>query len=523
MNRLKPGTATGPDGVAKKDLIAFDKSGVRLATLYCLFLRYARLPSSLKECRSILIPKGKEGLEDITNWRPSTIGSLVSRLYSSILELRLRSVVPLSARQRGFISSPGCEENLMLLESAIKKAKIRNGETVFVSLDLAKAFDTVSHDHIQKRLRDFGVCEPFRNVIADMYEDSSTRFECASGTTGPIPIRRGVKQGDPLSTSLFNIAIDPLLRALEVLDAGIEVAEGKSLSAQGFADDILSIGGSPYKTRQMLDVARRYSDETGMSFNAKKCATFTIRKSNKSWLLVPGEYHLVRLGQRESAETRIPYMGPGDMVKYLGMKVGPWRGVCSPKDPRAWLEAMVMRINHSPLKPSQKLFILTRYGIPRMLYGFCNAASPSLNLMRQLDRSLRRTAKQWFKLPACACDGMLYAKSKHGELALPSFARAVPRILLRKANRLILSPNDLLREVASQRGNLPLLRAKMEKVVKDQGGFHYRETEYLRWTQLGPQGFGVKTYQEYEASHEWLNRMGGGEDSLRETSYSLSR
>jgi retron-type reverse transcriptase len=85
-----------------------------------------------------------------------------------------------------------------------------------VFLDLAKAFDTVSHEHISEGLKRFRVDSHFIDAVVDLYTDASTHFTLAKGETPKIPMTRGVKQGDPLSPLLFNVAMDPLLEAISV-------------------------------------------------------------------------------------------------------------------------------------------------------------------------------------------------------------------------------------------------------------------------------------------------------------------
>lgn len=96
----------------------------------------------------------------------------------------------------------------------IDHAKRERRQLCVTFLDLAKAFDTVSHKHFIAGLRRFGSPEHFIDVVDDPYTRTSTVFQTDAGKTGEIPMTRGVKQGDPLSSLLFNIAMDPLLEVI---------------------------------------------------------------------------------------------------------------------------------------------------------------------------------------------------------------------------------------------------------------------------------------------------------------------
>lgn len=61
---------------------------LRLSDLTLLLnglLMTGNLPETMKECKTILIPKTDEGLENVNNWRPITVGSVVLRTINKVL------------------------------------------------------------------------------------------------------------------------------------------------------------------------------------------------------------------------------------------------------------------------------------------------------------------------------------------------------------------------------------------------------------------------------------------------------
>ena len=79
-------------------------------------------------------------------------------------------------------------------------------------LDLAKAFDTISHDLFAKGLVRLGVPTQFIKVVENLYDGATTTFATANGETRQIKINQGVKQGDPLSPVLFNVSRSHVLQ-----------------------------------------------------------------------------------------------------------------------------------------------------------------------------------------------------------------------------------------------------------------------------------------------------------------------
>ncbi|NXH60152.1 PO21 protein, partial [Rhabdornis inornatus] len=91
-----------------------------------------------------------------------------------IITARLSWVCPINPRQKGFIRASGCSENLKLLQLLVKHAKQEHCELGVVFVDIAKAFDTVSHQHIIKGLEQRAVDPHIIHLIKDMYKNTTT-------------------------------------------------------------------------------------------------------------------------------------------------------------------------------------------------------------------------------------------------------------------------------------------------------------------------------------------------------------
>jgi hypothetical protein len=94
-----------------------------------------------------------------------------------------------------------------------------------VSLDAKKAFDSVSHEYIREVLKNYGFGETFINYFNTIYKDLEVRILVNGFFSDKIDIKRGVKQGDALSCSLFILCVDPLIRNIKrnVEIRGVEI------------------------------------------------------------------------------------------------------------------------------------------------------------------------------------------------------------------------------------------------------------------------------------------------------------
>ena len=73
-----------------------------------------------------------------------------------------------------------------------------------------------------------------------------------------IRIKRGVRQGDTISSKLFTATLESIFRRLNWENKGVKI-DGEFLSHLRFADDIFLCTETPQELQQML---QELSDET---------------------------------------------------------------------------------------------------------------------------------------------------------------------------------------------------------------------------------------------------------------------
>ncbi|KAL2102371.1 hypothetical protein ACEWY4_001539 [Coilia grayii] len=274
---IKKGSAAGSDGISVKDLKEWDPEGVKLCSLFNGWWVAGYIPECVKPARTVLLPKTTEvqALNEPGNWRPITIGSFLLRLFSKLLHSRLRAACPISERQRGFVSAPGCSENLFSLLTLVRKAHQERRTLAVVFLDVAKAFDTVCHQHIFDALRQRGVDRHIIKCIRSGYECCTTRIALKGEHSEPIATTRGFRQGEPLSPLLFNLAMDPLLCTLSTEGKGVSVG-GSNVAALAFADDLVLLSDSWGSMSHNLEITAAFCKLTGIRIQPNKSHRFLL-------------------------------------------------------------------------------------------------------------------------------------------------------------------------------------------------------------------------------------------------------
>ena len=156
--------------------------------------------SYLKPSRTTLVPKNLGPGLPHKNFRPITIASCILHLYTKTFVNRLNAYELLCGAQRGFVRRTGFFENTYTVRALIKAAKEEKRSIDIVTIDLAKAFNSVQQSCVQRTLHRFGPSEHLRRIADDFYLGVETQLNVGWQQLGHIIMRNGVKQGDPFES-----------------------------------------------------------------------------------------------------------------------------------------------------------------------------------------------------------------------------------------------------------------------------------------------------------------------------------
>ena len=161
----------------------------------------------------LVIPVFKRGDRlDTRNYRPISVGEVYAKLYATILNARLvdwlESNNLRAPCQAGFRPHLSTEHQIFALQHLIDECRRKKLPLFACFLDFSKAYDTVPRDLLWHVMRSIGVPEQFVAAVQSMYLDIRCMV-AVSGVVGPaFSSHVGVKQGCPLSPTLFGIFID---------------------------------------------------------------------------------------------------------------------------------------------------------------------------------------------------------------------------------------------------------------------------------------------------------------------------
>jgi exonuclease III len=169
-----------------------------------------------------LIPK-KGNLSDLKNWRPISLLSNMYKIISRAINARLNSVVNriCSRAQKGFNNQRYTQECLINVIETIAHCNANNIDGALVAVDMAKAFDTLSHGFLREVFRFFNIGKGMIDWLTLLGENRAACILLDDGSySRNFKLDRGRAQGDNISPNTFNFADQILILKIE-LDPGI--------------------------------------------------------------------------------------------------------------------------------------------------------------------------------------------------------------------------------------------------------------------------------------------------------------
>ncbi|QQP56733.1 Uncharacterized protein FKW44_001491, partial [Caligus rogercresseyi] len=332
---------------------------------------------------------------------------------------------------KGYRKVNGCSENNAVLKALVHRATKNNKKTpcAFAFIDMAKAFDTVSHESIILACKRVGIPEILLSYLENLYSKAYTSLQGQCNAK----FNRGILQGDPLSGYIFNFVLDWVLDlTLNTNPASRHPVKIGSapVDALLFADDTVLVSRDLAGLQNLATNFINNAARVGLSPNPAKCAFTSIRTYNNS-------YYIDAAQKVNIAGQEIHPMNLSQTYKYLGIRFSPIGIVF--EDLWDIVKKGVSNIMSSHLTKFQKYVAVRDYMMPRLNYTLTHGRV-RFNDLKKIDLYIRASIRGMLGLSHDTPTEFYHAATAAGGLGIPELT--VLKDLLRNARAQALRESD---------------------------------------------------------------------------------
>ena len=282
INSLSDNKASGPNSIPT-EILKLLKNCICIPLTHIINLSFATgiYPSKLKEAKVIPIFKNKGNPLNTPNYRPISLLSNLDKIFEKIVHKRMYSFLDkyncIYELQFGFRAKHSTSHALISLMEKVREALDYPGSKFAcgVFIDLQKAFDTVDHSILLKKLEHYGI-RGIANSWFKSYLSDRKQFTTVNGFNSDYKtMKYGVPQGSVLGPLLFLIYINDLHNAI------------KNSTVHHFADDtnLLVSGLNIKKIQDLINLDLKYLSNwlkaNKIALNSSKTELIIFRQRNK--------------------------------------------------------------------------------------------------------------------------------------------------------------------------------------------------------------------------------------------------
>ena len=273
LRQINSSKAAGPDGIHGKVLKNCARTlAYPLSLLFNMSFSTGCIPMDWKT--ALVVPVFKKGDKaSVENYRPISLTSLVMKVFERCIKNVLYKACEglLDPRQHGFLNDRSCTTQMIPFTNDLALSINNKSKMDVIYFDFAKAFDSVSHDLILYKLKQFYHIDGLMlKFIRSYLEGRQQQVVVGGSKSSMMTVKSGVPQGSILGPLLFVLFINDMFSC---------ISQGTNIAL--YADDtkiwreILSSADN-FILQNDIDKLFEWSSLNKMNFHKKKCKVLSV-------------------------------------------------------------------------------------------------------------------------------------------------------------------------------------------------------------------------------------------------------
>ncbi|KAL7615828.1 hypothetical protein Lser_V15G00765 [Lactuca serriola] len=232
----------------------------------------------------ILVPKTSDPIS-LCEYRPISLIGCIYKIIAKVLAERLKRCIPqvVSHTQTAFIKDGNILDGPLIINEVISWLRKNKLNAFLFKVDSEKAFDCLNWKYLDSVMAQMNFGQKWRKWIFGWLSSARASVIINGSASKEFPLRRGVRQGDPLSPFLFILAAEGLNIALEEdkeqgIFHGVQLPNnGPTISHLQYADDAIFLGSwSVQNAKNLVRILRCFELSSGLKVNMAKSKLFGL-------------------------------------------------------------------------------------------------------------------------------------------------------------------------------------------------------------------------------------------------------
>jgi len=275
ISKMKNGKAPGIDNIIKNggpELLQ------RIFDLLLQIWDQERMPEEWEI--GIICPIFKKGdRRECSNYRGITLLNTTYKIFTCLIYNRLvkYSELTLGEYQAGFRPSRSTIDQIHIVRQILENCYEFGIELHNIFIDFKQAFDTVNRPKMYENPKMVKIPTKLIRLVKMTLTNSRAVVEVCQGRTDVFNINNGLRQGDALSTVLFNLVLKAALLKRDL--RGNISTRTKQLCA--YVDDVVTIARTQKALKETFITLHKEAEKLGLTINTNKTKYKQVtRKTN---------------------------------------------------------------------------------------------------------------------------------------------------------------------------------------------------------------------------------------------------
>lgn len=282
INAFKNNKAPGENGISVEMLkVGGHKLEENLFKIIKTVWKKEIMPKRWKE--ALICPIHKKGDKtNCQNYRGIALIDSVYKIMSVAIKNRLNDVVENSIGQYqcGFRKNRSVMDQVFVLKQIIDNSIDQNLPLHILFIDFKQAFDSITREVVYKSLKNIQVKEKIIRLVKMTLTETDYKVIINGKTSEEFRVAQGLRQGDPLSTTLFNIVLDAALRESGIPMSG--TIYNKTSQVLAYADDIALLTRTKTNLLQALKNLEKSAKCKGLKINETKTKYMVVERESEN-------------------------------------------------------------------------------------------------------------------------------------------------------------------------------------------------------------------------------------------------